>query len=367
MDVGADNFRFTLEDQNGRNKPCGTYRKAKTCELHISSLDRYKPTDFVSNAYFANFPVQPLSQCAGPNLLNGNQDATTMQIQTSRSLTQGYFSRVALTQMSLIYRAPTIAQGVNARLIMFVTGVGWTSVLLPQGYYTPASLAAAVTTAVQTIAGLGAFVCYPPGTANAVGQNNNQGFGFSTNSATTMYFGFPPAGSGVPGSGSFARLVRILGLDRACFGYATPSPAGSQETVAGTPWTDVRSQRACTMLYSDYIDVVSANLTNYKESKDTNTNIQAFTGVLGRIWLTEGKLSIGGGFQSTPPGIPYDAALMGGPIAFTKEWKSPNWCQWSPNQTIDTIDITLRDMFGGGIPWSQIYPTEFSATLTLTE
>ena len=366
MDVGADNFRFTLEDQNGRNKPCETYRKPKTCELHISSLDRYKPTDFVSNAQFANFPVQPLSQCAGPNLLSGRQDASSMQIQTSRSLTQGYFSRVALTQMSLTYRVPTILQGQNARLIMFVTGVGWTSVLIPSGFYTPASLAAAVTTAVQTIAGLGAFVCYPPGTANAVGQNNNEGFGFSTNSATTMYFGFPPPGVGIAGA-TFARLTRILGLDRACCGYATPSPAGVQETAAAVPWTDVRSTRACTMLYTDYVDIVSANLTNYKDSKDTNTNIQASVGVLGRIWLTEAKMSVGGGFQATPPGIPYDAALLAAPLAFTKEWKSPNWCEWSPNQTIDTIDITLRDMHGFGVPWSENYPTEFSATLTLTE
>lgn len=366
MDVGADNFRFTLEDQNGRNKPCGTYRKPKTCELHISSLDRYKPTDFVSNSYFANFPVQPLSQCAGPNLLSGRQDASSMQIQTSRSLTQGYFSRVALTQLSLTYRVPTILQGQNARLIMFVTGVGWTSVLIPSGFYTPASLAAAVTTAVQTIAGLGAFECYPPGTPNAVGEVNNQGFGFSTNSATTMYFGFPPPGVGIAAA-TFARLTRILGLDRACCGYATPSPVGAQETAAAVPWTDVRSTRACTMLYTDYIDVISANLTNYKDAKDTNTNIQASVGVLGRIWLTEAKLAIGGGFQATPPGIPYDAALLTAPLAFTKEWKSPNWCQWSPNQTIDTIDITLRDMHGFGVPWSENYPTEFSATLTLTE
>ena len=367
MDVGADNFRFTMEDQNGRNKPCGTYRKPKTCELHISSLDRYKPTDFVSNAQFANFPVQPLSQCAGPNLLNGNQDATTMQIQTSRSLTQGYFSRVALTQFSLLYRVPTIVQGINTRLIMFVTGVGWTSVLLSTGYYSPASLAAEVTTRVQTIAGLGAFECYPPGTANAAGQVNNQGFGFSTNSATTMYFGFPPAAAGIGGVGSFARLSRILGLDRPCCGYATASPVASQETAAAVPWTDVRSERACTMLFTDYIDIISANLTNYKDAKDTNTNIQSSSGILGRVWLTEAKLSIGGGFQSTAPGIPYDAALLTGPIAFTKEWKSPNWCEWSPNQTIDTIDITLRDMFGGGVPWFSVYPTEFSATLTLTE
>ena len=372
MDVGADNFRFTLEDQNGRKMPCGTYRKPKTCELHISSLDRFKPSDLVSNSVFANFPVQPLSQIAGGTLLNATTSTSTrMRIQTSASLVQGYFSRIALTQFSVLYRVPTITTQSNGILIMFVTGTGWVTYNIPTGYYTPASLAAQITSGIQAAGiGLGAFVCYPPGTATAAGTNNNEGFGFSTNSATTMYFGFPPdgtAGITLTQRASFARAIRILGLDRTTFGYATASPAGSQETAAPTPWLDARSRRACTMRYTDYLDVVSSSLSNYKDTKDTNTNIASVTGVLGRIWLTEAKLSIGGGFQSTPPGIPYDAALMGAPIAFTKTWENPNWCQWSPNQTIDSIDIELRDMYGNPVQWYSSLPTEWSATLTLTE
>ena len=34
---------------------------------------------------------------------------------------------------------------------------------------------------------------------------------------------------------------------------------------------------------------------------------------------------------------------------------------------IDKIDIQLLDMWGDVIPWSTNYPTEWSATLTLTE
>lgn len=372
MDVGADNFRFTLEDQNGRKKACRTVRKAKTCELHLSSLDRYKPSDLVSNSQFQNFPVQPLSQIAGVNLLNGNTGgANQMQIQTSAPLIQGYFSRIALTQMNILYRQPTIVSASNGVLIMFIGGgQGWSTYTIPNGYYTPASLALQITNGIRASnINLPNFTCFEPGRATSAGKNNNQGFGFSTNSAVTMYFGFPPLGVGITDDqvAAFARAVRILGLDRTTFGYATPSPAGSQETAAPTPWTDVRSTRACTMRYTDYIDVCSTYLSNYKDAKDTNTNIAAHTCVLGRIWLTEANMSIGGGFQGATPGIPYDAALLGAPIAFTKTWSSPNWCQWSPNQTIDNIDILLRDMYGNRMQWYTTYPTEWSATLTLTE
>jgi hypothetical protein len=55
------------------------------------------------------------------------------------------------------------------------------------------------------------------------------------------------------------------------------------------------------------------------------------------------------------------------PITVTKSWTNPNWSQWSPNQTVNAIDIRLIDMYGDTLAWSSMNQTEWSATLTLTE
>jgi hypothetical protein len=67
-------------------------------------------------------------------------------------------------------------------------------------------------------------------------------------------------------------------------------------------------------------------------------------------------------------GTPADTTTIGvSPITVTKTWTHPNWSELSPNQTINSIDIKLLDMWGDVIQWSSANPTEFSATLTLTE
>jgi hypothetical protein len=55
------------------------------------------------------------------------------------------------------------------------------------------------------------------------------------------------------------------------------------------------------------------------------------------------------------------------PMNFTKTWDNPNWSQWSPNAAINTVDITLLDMWGQPLYWSDTYNTEWSATVTVTE
>jgi hypothetical protein len=114
-------------------------------------------------------------------------------------------------------------------------------------------------------------------------------------------------------------------------------------------------------LITDYVDIVSSSLTNYKDAKDTNSTLSAPNAVLGRIWLTEQTVDVAGtsGFDATEVGS--------APITVVKQWTNPNWCKWSPNQTVDKIDITLLDMFGYPVYWDPSFQTEWSATLTLTE
>jgi hypothetical protein len=117
------------------------------------------------------------------------------------------------------------------------------------------------------------------------------------------------------------------------------------------------------------VDIVSATLTNYKPVKDTNSSLNAPSAVLGRIWLTEGASNFGNsGLGTQIPNTPADVTSMGSqPITITKTWEHPNWCEYTPNGSINAIDIQLLDMWGNVLNWTSADATEWSATLTLTE
>jgi hypothetical protein len=360
MDVGADNFRFDLDTKNGLKAAVQTCRAPATTELHIDSLDRYLPRMLQTNSIFLNFPNQNVAKLAGPILLNTSLSGTNLTIQTSRPLTYGYYGRVALTQFQLRYQQPTFKLGYNSGSLL-VTGTSPTQVtaahaiIIPDGYYTYTTAAAALQTAMRAFTELAAATCTPP---TAPGG----GFTFSSGSGSVyMSFVWGQTGTAEAGQIISGRFGRNLGFNRAIYGYTPeintsgqpPGPNGSilWLTATGGPPN---------FLPTDYIDIVSTSLTNYKDAKDTNTSLSAPTAVMGRVWLIEGSTDVG----STPSD---ETAIGSAPISLVKNWYNPNWCEWSPNQTINSIDIKLLDMWGEVIPWNSTYSTEWSATLTLTE
>ena len=375
MDVGTDNFRFDLDQKNGLMAATQTNRAPRTTELHIDSLDRYLPGMLTSGTYFTNFPSQTVAKLAGPILLSSQSNTgTDCVIQTSRPLIYGYFGRVALTQMMLKFQQPTFRLGYNSsfgfQTATSTAGAGATlrACLIPDGYYTYTTAAAAIQTAVRAIAGateLANFTCTAP---------TLPGDGFTFNMGAPIggqqYYMAVIFGTGATTEGAqiiAARTGRTLGFNRALYGYADANLGG--QTTAAPTFYITATGAGPNFLPTDYVDIVSQALTNYKPAKDTNSSLAAPTAVLGRIWLTEGATNFGNsGLGTQIPNVPADANSMGSqPITLTKSWYSPNWCEWSPNQTINTIDIKLLDMWGQTLNWSSTNATEWSATLTLTE
>jgi hypothetical protein len=375
MDVGTDNFRFNLDQKNGLVSATQTYRPPRTTELHIDSLDRYLPGMLTSGTYFTNFPSQTVAKLVGPILLSSQTNTgTDCLIQTSRPLVYGYFGRVALTQMMLKFQQPTFRLSYNSsfgfQTATSTAGAGATlrACLIPDGYYTYASAAAAIQTAVRAIAGaaeLANFTCTAP-TLPGDGFTFNMGapIGGQQYYMAVIYGTGATAESGQIVS---ARTGRTLGFNRAIYGYPDAN-LGGQTTSAPTFYITATGS-APNFLPTDYVDVVSQSLTNYKPAKDTNSTLAAPTAVLGRIWLTEGACNFGNsGLGTQIPNTPADVTSMGSqPITVTKSWENPNWSELSPNQTIDRIDIKLLDMWGQTLNWSSANATEWSATLTLTE
>jgi hypothetical protein len=382
MDVGSDNFRFTLGDPEKTPK---TTRAPMTSELHLNSLDRFT---FAQLPYVGIPPglIPPYSntsksdvitQNAGKVLLGDKKPSTNeCLLQTSRNLLYGYFSRVALTQFQLNYNVPTVVTGYNDLIGLVTAGnVAPIYVALRQGYYTPATLAAEIQLQVRAgVPALPAFAVLAPQNSNSAtiqvpivpGFAANAvpvWFQFSTGGGPAMNFilGYDTVGSGaVPPDVQrrLARASRLIGMNKPMIGYAEGQ---NPLTSAPTQWTSIQGG-VPNLMPTDYVDIVSKTLSNYKDNKDDNSSQQSPGCVLGRLYLTEAQSA-----SSATNGWPI-ASLQGqSPMIFTKNWYNPNWSQWSPNQSISSVDITLLDMWGTPLFWSSTYATEWSATVTATE
>lgn len=369
MDVGADNFRFTLEDQHGRKLPPQTYRPPCTTELHLDSLDRYLPSMLRTNVTqpFTNFPNnQNVAKLVGPNYLNSSQGSTGCVIQTNRPLAYGYFSRVALTEFSLSWRAPNVQTGYNDAFFV-ATGSGPGTITanraftIPQGFYTFSEYVEALQTGIQSAG--------PELATTTVTVVDPLHQIIQITPSTYMAFQYGGGATGEVSQTAVGRAYRMAGISRSLLGYSPEVNTTGQPNVAPTLYNTGTRSGVINMLPTDYVDIVSSSLSNYKDAKDGNSTVASPAAVIGRVWLTDDftySATYGTVSGSTIP--VGDASMKGGnPFTVLKKWAHPNWSQWSPNQTINTIDIRLLDMWGQQVIWTAQYPTEWSATLTLTE
>ena len=359
MDVGSPNFNFTLDKPEKKAK---TIRYPQSTELHVNSLDRYvvpynqvaaqTQTSAQLNYYFDAF--SPSSDC---------------QIQTKRALLYGYFNRIALTEFNLKYRVPTITAGVND-LFSFVYRVNnlapflYAHFTIAPGYYTTAGLAEAIQAGVRTTTACVTYTVVGPTdqTGTAATGTVLSGFTFSTAATGDTWSLTYNIAAGL----TAAEIVRaeklnyLIGAGREAFG-TTPEISPAQGGIFAP--TQIFRTYTVNMFQTDYIDIVSRSLTNYKESKDTNTNIQAPLGVIGRVYLSDFSCVQGAVGNNVA-----DLNVWGSfPLTFTKKWFIPNWSLWSPNQSIDKIDIQLLDMWGLPIFWNTEYNTEWQMTILASE
>jgi len=359
MDVGEQNFRFTLDDPEKKSR---AIRYPMSAELHVSSLDRVNSTKSTSQTLlqlqnnFAPVPGSSSTQCS---------------VQTKRALLYGYFNRIALTEAQLYLRIPTIITGYNDSFLFgYVNNTtaasGVTLLTVAPGFYTTTSLAGTLQALIRTQGGLTSAVAFtvtgPTTSANVPATGPMvTGFTFATNTIDYVAFNNPltlPAPPTLTASqkASILRFYRLIGVNAAAVVPGLPgAPATATSVTTYSPnW-----------LPTDYIDIVSKKLTNYKETKDTNSSEAAPLGVIGRVYLTD-AYSLG--YNTT--GYIDPNSVGSAPICFTKKWAIPNWSQWSPNQAVDSIDITLLDMWGNIINWTNstgCQATEWEMTFVASE
>ena len=362
MDVGSDNFRFSLDDPEKRSK---AIRYPLSAELHVSSLDRINSSTAVPNQILAQL-------VADASATSSNISSTDCLIQTKKALLYGYFNRVAITEFQLFFRVPTVVAGVNNTFYLQIWPGGYVSggstsyaISIPGGYYTPTLLAAAMQTAIRAattnLTNAALFTVVAPTSQSTIAALTTgviaTGFTFATNNSDAITFINPPiAVVSESVQLNVGKFYRLIGCNFLSFnGY----PANIPTAVVVTPSPN--------FLPTDYVDIVSKSLTTFKETKDTNASEQAPQGVLGRIYLTDA----GSNPQIAMTNSFADPNTLGcAPFAITKKWMAPNWSQWSPNQAIDKIDIKILDMYGNPLYWSNIVgcsTSEWEMTILASE
>lgn len=357
MDVGSPNFRFTLDDPEKKAK---TIRQPMCAELHISSLDRYnsKPGSNQTQIQL----TADISQLSG----SYNYPATDCVIQApGRSMLYGYFNRLAISEMQLLVRLPTIITGYNDTFFLKILpgGIGTATTYqftVPGGYYTPVLLAAAmqviIRAATTVLTTPSAFTVSAPSNPSTLPSSGlvQTGFILSTGTTDTIVFNTPPSNSTDALLAQTFKFYKLIGTNQLSFtGFPSNIPTANLYTFSPN-W-----------LPTDYIDVVSKALTNYKDVKDSNSNEQAVQGVIARVYLSDNFVS-GTTANSMMDPNPVGSA----PFTFTKKWSNPNWCQWSPNQAINQLDFKLLDMWGDILPWTNTKAclnTEWEITLLASE
>ena len=359
MNVGSDNFRFTLDDPEAK---AVTVRQPKTAELHIDSLDRYATGDTTSAGVPAGTP-SVLLKLGGHMFISTADNAANCKIVAQRNLLYGYFSRIAPTQFQLFYRVPTVVSNVNDTLSWTdspdnITFTNHTAVL-PFGYHNIVTLGAAISAAMIAASptNLATLVITPPTnqTSTITGTTVIQaGYRFTLTGGATMYFNPFVAGSTVENQTNYLKNLWLIGGSKGLTGTSSPG--------APIPWATVLGSSP-NMVATQYVDIVSSSLSNYKDSKDGNTDAAGTTNVIGRVYMTEYPVST----QTANNGFPQDGLWGMNTMSFTKTWTNPNWSQYSPNQAISSIDISLLDQWGLPLFWSSVYCTEFQMTLTCTE
>ena len=355
MDVGSDNFRFTLDDPELKAR---TMRWPKTSELHLDSLDRYTAQSVSYLTTLSAGGNQTAAKLLGPLYSDAFLPATNnCIIQTKRNLIYGYMSRIALTQMNLSYRVPTVTATstnfIGNNLIgVTINGSPPRPVVIAPGFYTSQGLAAAFQAALRLADPLLVSATVIAPTSQTVGYATVIQTGFIVNSGSgSVFISFARIDTNATNLATSVRAYRLLGINT---GGTWGNQVAAQVITLGTP----------NLLPTDYVDVVSQTLTNYKDTKDANSSVQSPGSVIGRIWLTEDS-SING--QTATNGYPDPNLLGAAPMNFCKTWYNPNWTQWSPNQAINSVDVTLLDMWGQPLYWTPTYQTEWSATVTVTE
>ena len=291
-----------------------TVRPASTSLLTVSSIDRYRTyaesrgTLDASGEVAVKYPSSPYD----------------FLIRKNQSILNGFFSRIAVTQIRMPWIVPNI--NFSTQKILFITPDGPQVISLNYGFYTPALLAATLQAKIQDISGYETFtVTYGDYTSqprfrfepNASGQYNFAPMPPNFNSGDAGYY---------PYNISRRQLYDLLGLNYLITNNETnPLPY----IGGGFNGGDTLCQ------YTNFVDIVCSNITLNQSLKDDSTSSYAFDSLC-RLYITSPDQNVlPGDATFAPPGTT--------PQVLYYDYNSPKQIQWNSVQPIGQLQFTVVD------------------------
>jgi hypothetical protein len=282
----------------------------------------------------------------------GNIAANEFTIQRGNALLYGYFTRLAITQVSFDWKLPTIVAGKNDTIFLLNTVTAAEALItLDEAFYTPDALANELASKIQAEIALGLTgmtVIFDPVTGSFFFDSNGDDFLFLDPTANN----FTPT--------TDAQNTVILRT------YSTIGVNNANTLVIGS--TKVLAPP--NMIYTRYVDIVSKELTKYQNVKDNDTSPQnQLSQVVVRLYTTPPNSYIPTGVVPGA-GASSDATVSLGDRQFTLcvDYNTPKHIKWNPNEAVYNIDLQVFDEFGELLPWNNnFYPWEFNLTIVASE
>ena len=285
-------------------------------------MSEFLPTekaDPIRQASTANFVIDSTDRFG----YKSGMTAGNFLIQKKNSLLNGYFTRVAVSEVNLDWGLPNVydlsgGQYWFANVTVDVTGQAIYYAQVPAGIYTVASALDALVVALNAVTSPAVFSIVTT-TANQVTLHSTVGYRFSAGTSArpqnlVSQLGFTYGASGV----SYVTDKTL---------YPTQWGNGSDSAnVAPYPYTDLRRIR--------YIDIVSDQLTYNQALRDGSTSLQ-YTDILCRYYIS-----------NTSDPLSFDK--YGFPIypeytRFTQNriFPFPKQIRWLPNMPIGQVSFQV--------------------------
>lgn len=293
--------RYAVRDREETEDKAVTVRPSSTALFCVDSADRY--ISYNARATGGTTPYQ-------------------FSVTRNQALLNGFFTRIALTEIVFPYFIPNINAKTDTILVSENAGALIPITITNLGFYSPASLA-------STLQGLLQIALANP--ALTVGYLNGV-FVFNTNTADTIAF----ARGNFAGLGAKLNEFQLYDL----LNLSGPGLNGLQ-TPATTIVSGVTRCR-----YTEYIDIVSTQLTYNQELKDASSD-PINRDVLCRVYLEDETSPIIPVYKSVAPAgviMTQDTAIPGTyPFTIYRKFSMPKQILWNNTQPLGNLTFEVYD------------------------
>lgn len=271
----------------------------------------------------ANFPIDSADRYASYNARAGAPTGPySFSISKNESLLNGFFKRIALTEVVFPYYIPNINAKTDQLLYSYNGGGLSPITIVALDFYSPAALASTLEGLLQIATGNASIT---------VGYLNGR-FYINTNTADTLAFARGNFG------GVGARLTEFQLYD--LLALSGPGLNGRTADLASTVTGVTRCR------YTEYIDIVSSQLTYNQDLKDGSSD-PIVRDMIARIYIEDETSPVIPVYKTAAPVGPVmtpDVAIPGTyPFTIYRKFAMPKQIRWDDSQPLGNLTFEVYD------------------------